>query len=158
MLFARWATHTLTGGDGEGLMIKMKRVDLVNCDALSQKQNLHVRPERDPGIGDEYCREVGAAPGVTSARHPRYRFRTSRSPARDFVVTDGSQRKEEASFFSRPQRRIRRPARRGLDFCRPMRRRQAGRLRCSARDHAAPARRGQCAPKNSSANRMARVR
>ena len=32
MLFAAWATHTLTVDDGR-LMIKMKRVDLVNCDA-----------------------------------------------------------------------------------------------------------------------------
>ena len=31
-LFAAWATHTLTVEDGR-LKIKMKRVDLVNCDA-----------------------------------------------------------------------------------------------------------------------------
>src|ERR1700761_978192 len=30
MLFAAWATHTLTVDDGR-LMIKMKRADLVNC-------------------------------------------------------------------------------------------------------------------------------
>ena len=31
-LFAAWATHTLTVEDGR-LKIKLKRVDLVNCDA-----------------------------------------------------------------------------------------------------------------------------
>jgi 3-phenylpropionate/cinnamic acid dioxygenase small subunit len=31
-LFAAWATHTLTQVDG-GLKIKLKRVDIVNCDA-----------------------------------------------------------------------------------------------------------------------------
>ena len=43
-LYAAWATHTLTMVDGK-LKIKLKRVDLVNCDAaLRQHPAFHVSP------------------------------------------------------------------------------------------------------------------
>ena len=32
-LYAGWSTHTLVAGEGGALRIKLKRVDLVNCDA-----------------------------------------------------------------------------------------------------------------------------
>jgi 3-phenylpropionate/cinnamic acid dioxygenase small subunit len=32
-LYAGWATHTLAAGEGGTLRIKLKRVDLVNCDS-----------------------------------------------------------------------------------------------------------------------------
>ena len=131
MLFAAWATHALTVDDGR-LMIKMKRVDLVNCDAAFGSIQLFCEPAhrtqkatilwtRSPTVGD-------LRKGVTISAHPRCRFPTMPvTRARFSLLTEWEVSEARKPVFRPPPRDPSTMSpRASLNFRRPIRRR-AGR-------------------------------